>query len=170
MSLRTESAPLPRAGGIDLTREEEEGEMATVRDLLRVKGKETWSTTPDASTYAALQLMADKNVGALLVLESGKLVGIFSERDYARKVVLKGKVSRETPVSEIMTADVQTVSPGHSVEHCMELMTEKRIRHLPVVEQDTLVGVISIGDVVKGIISDQQHHITQLEDYITGRR
>jgi CBS domain-containing protein len=144
--------------------------MATVRDLLRAKGEDVWSTTPDASTYAALQLMAERNVGALLVLDSGKLAGIFSERDYARKVVLKGKVSRETPVKEIMTSEVQTVSPSHSVEHCMELMTEKRIRHLPVLEQDRIVGVISIGDVVKGIISDQQHHITQLEDYITGRR
>ena len=143
--------------------------MATVRDLLKAKGSFMWTTNPEASVYQALELMAEKNVGALLVLESQKLVGIFSERDYARKVVLKGKFSRETKVEEVMTHDLVTVTPDQGVERCMELMTDKRIRHLPVLESGQLIGLISIGDVVKSIISDQKYHINQLEDYITGR-
>jgi CBS domain-containing protein len=144
--------------------------MATVRDLLRVKGQDTWSTTPDTSVYQALELMSEKNIGALMVLDGNRLVGIFSERDYARKVVLKGKFARETPVREVMTNEVITIRPDQSVEQCMEMMTSGRFRHLPVVEESALIGVISIGDVVKSIISDQQYHISQLEDYITGRR
>ena len=145
--------------------------MKTVRDLLRVKGNQTWSIGPDASVYEALTLMAEKDVGALLVLDNaGQLVGILSERDYARKIVLKGKTSRETPVREIMTEKVVWVRPDQTIEECMALMTNKRIRHLPVQEEGRLLGVISIGDVVKDIISEQEFVIEQLENYITGRR
>jgi CBS domain-containing protein len=113
-------------------------------------------------------LMAEQNVGALLVLDGEKIVGVFSERDYARKVILKGKASKETSVDEIMTSEVTTVHPGQSVEECMGLMTDKRIRHLPVLEGEKLAGLISIGDVVKAIISDREFIIKQLESYITG--
>ncbi len=140
--------------------------MGTVRSLLKAKERVTWSTTPDATVYEALQLMAERNVGALPVLDSRKLVGIFSERDYARKVILKGKFSRETLVREVMTEEVITVGPDLSIEECMELMSDRRVRHLPVIEREELIGIISIGDVVKSIISDQKHTITQLEDYI----
>jgi CBS domain-containing protein len=144
--------------------------MKTVRDLLRVKGGATWSIAPAATVYEALALMAEKDVGALLVLEAGNLVGIVSERDYARKVALRGKTSRETPVREIMTARVVWVRPEQTIEECMSLMTNKRIRHLPVLEGERLIGVISIGDVVKAIISEQEFIIAQLENYITGQR
>jgi CBS domain-containing protein len=144
--------------------------MKTVRDLLRVKGGATWSIAPAATVYEALALMAEKDVGALLVLEAGNLVGIVSERDYARKVALRGKTSRETPVREIMTARVVWVRPEQTIEECMALMTNKRIRHLPVLEGERLIGVISIGDVVKAIISEQEFIIAQLENYITGQR
>ncbi len=144
--------------------------MKLVSQLLRAKGHEVWSVTPDTSVFDALELMADKNVGALLVLEADKLTGIFSERDYARKVILKGKASRDTPVKEIMTAEVVYVRPEQSIEECMALMTNKRIRHLPVLEGNQLLGVISIGDVVKTIISEQEFTISQLENYITGGR
>ncbi len=143
--------------------------MANVRDLLKVKGHAFWYTTPSSTVYEALQLMAEKDVGALLVLESGNLVGIFSERDYARRLLLKGKFARETPVSDVMTDNLFTVGPEQSIEDCMALMTAKHIRHLPVLERGQIIGVISIGDVVKSVISDQKHTITQLEDYITGR-
>jgi CBS domain-containing protein len=142
----------------------------TVRQILKNKGSQVWSTEPQVTVYAALQLMAEKDIGALLVLADGKLVGIFSERDYARKVILHGKSSAETRVSEIMTSDVVTVGPDQTIGECMALMTEKRFRHLPVVEGDQVLGVISIGDVVKAIISNQQFVITQLEGYITGKR
>lgn len=144
--------------------------MMTVRQILKNKGSQIWSTQPDATVYAALQLMADKLVGALLVLADGRLVGIFSERDYARKIILHGKSSLQTHVSEIMTSDVVTVTPDHTIAQCMELMTERRFRHLPVIEGDRLVGLISIGDVVKAIISDQEFVIQQLESYISGKR
>ncbi|MCH7618289.1 MAG: CBS domain-containing protein [Candidatus Marinimicrobia bacterium] len=142
--------------------------MKLVSELLRAKEREIWSVSPDSSVLEALNLMADKNVGALLVFEEEKLVGIFSERDYARKVILKGKASKDTTVKEIMSSKVLYVKPEQSVEECMALMTDKRIRHLPVLEEDQVVGVISIGDVVKAIISDQDFMIHQLESYITG--
>ncbi len=144
--------------------------MNNVRQLLQSKGHKVWSATPETSVYDALKLMADKNVGALVVLEGERLAGIFSERDYARKVILKGKNSRELRVSEIMTTDVVSVRPDQTIVDCMELMTDRRIRHLPVLEAGGIVGVISIGDVVKSIISDQKDTINHLEDYITGRR
>jgi len=144
--------------------------MTTVNQLLRSKGSAIWSIGPDATVYEALQLMAEKDVGALLVLDEGALVGILSERDYARKIVLKGKTSRDTLVREIMTERVVCVRADQSVEECMALMTNKRIRHLPVLVDNQLAGVISIGDVVKAIISEQEFIIEQLENYITGTR
>lgn len=142
--------------------------MKLVSELLRAKEREIWSVKPDSSVLEALNLMADKNVGALLVFKEEKLVGIFSERDYARKVILKGKASKDTTVKEIMSSKVLYVKPEQTVEDCMALMTDKRIRHLPVLEEDQVVGVISIGDVVKAIISDKDFMIHQLESYITG--
>jgi CBS domain-containing protein len=142
--------------------------MITVRHLLEKKGYEIWSTSPEASVYDALVLLAEKNIGALLVLQDGELAGIVSERDYARKVILRGKASMETPVREIMTEEVFTVSPQHTAKEAMALMTEKRIRHLPVVEEEQIIGVISIGDLVKSIIANQEYMINQLEQYISG--
>ncbi|MBP1647930.1 MAG: putative signal transduction protein with domain [Bacteroidetes bacterium] len=144
--------------------------MNNVRQLLQTKGKDVWSITPGTSVLDALKLMADKNIGALMVIDGERLAGIFSERDYARKVTLKGKSSRELTVAEIMTTDVISVRPEQTIVDCMELMTEKRIRHLPVIDAGRTVGVISIGDVVKSIISVQKDTITHLEEYITGRR
>jgi CBS domain-containing protein len=142
--------------------------MNTIRQLLDRKGYDVWSTSPETSVYDALLLLAEKNVGALLVLEDGELAGIVSERDYARKVALQGKASMKTPVREIMTAELFTVDPQNTIEEAMALMTEKRIRHLPVVEGAELVGVISIGDLVKSIIANQAFMINQLENYIAG--
>ena len=142
--------------------------MITVRQLLRGKGHDVWHTTPDASVYDALKLMADKEIGALLVLEGEDVVGIISERDYARKVTLKEKSSMDTPVKEIMTSEVISLRPDQTIQECMSLMTDKRIRHLPVLEDERLVGIISIGDVVKAIISQQEFMIEQLERYIEG--
>jgi CBS domain-containing protein len=142
--------------------------MATTAQILKGKGHEIWSVTPATLVYDALRLMAEMNVGALLVLEGDQLKGIFSERDYARKVILKGKSSREIAVKEIMSPEVFTVAPGQSVEECMALMTDKRVRHLPVVEGNRVIGVISIGDVVKAIISEREFTIKQLENYISG--
>jgi CBS domain-containing protein len=142
--------------------------MQTARDLLREKGTQIYSTSPDATVYEALQQMAEKNLGALIVFEGERLVGLISERDYARKVVLKNKFSRETSVEEIMTRDVVTVSPGKNLEECMELITHHRVRHLPVVEDDRVLGIISIGDIVKGIIDHKEFIIEQLEHYIKG--
>ena len=142
--------------------------MKTVGEILRAKGNEVWAVSPRATVYEALELMADKNIGAVLVIDNGMLVGIMSERDYARKVILKGRASRDTYVREIMTERVAYVQPSQTTEECMALMTSKRIRHLPVLEEGRLAGVISIGDVVKAIISDQGFIIEQLEHYISG--
>jgi CBS domain-containing protein len=144
--------------------------MTTVKLYLQRKGSEVWSTHPEATVYEALRLMAEKDIGALLVLESGKVVGMFSERDYARKLILQGKSSKGTLVRDIMTSKVVCVSPQHTIEECMAVMTEKRIRHLPVMEADQVMGMISIGDVVKSIISEQEFVIEQLTNYITGER
>ena len=143
--------------------------MKTVRSLLQAKGDDVWSIGPDASVYEALKLMADKNVGALLVLERGELVGVISERDYARKVVLRGRSSRDTAIRDIMTTQVLAVGPEQSVEECMALMTQQHIRHLPVLAEGRLIGIISIGDVVKSIITEQEFMIQQLTNYIVGR-
>ena len=144
--------------------------MKFVNDLLNKKGRDVWSIAPEATVFDALELMAEKNCGALIVLDESRLAGIFSERDYARKIILEGKASRRTPVREIMTEVVATVKHNDSVERCMEVMTDRRIRHLPVLDDDDeIVGVISIGDVVASIISDQEFMIRQLENYIQGR-
>jgi CBS domain-containing protein len=140
--------------------------MATVQRLLETKGNAVWSVAPDATVFEALKLMAEKNVGALMVLDGDRAAGIISERDYARSIALKDRTSRSTPVSEIMTHTIYSVRPNDSLEACMELMTNKHIRHLPVMEGDRLIGVISIGDVVKQIISEQDFMIKQLESYI----
>ncbi len=142
--------------------------MKTVREVLQEKGDQVWSVIPDTTVYDALQVMADKDIGALLVVVDGDLVGIFSERDYARKVILKGKTSRELAVKEIMSTKVYYILPDNTMDDCMALMTTEHIRHLPVLSEGQVVGVISIGDVVKAIISDQQFMIDQLERYITG--
>ena len=142
--------------------------MKTIRELLQAKGHASWSIGPDATVYEALEVMAEKNVGAVLVMESSRLVGIFSERDYARKVVLHGKASKTTLVREVMTERVMYVGPEQTAEECMALMTDKRVRHLPVMEGGEVIGIISIGDVVKSIISEQEFLIEQLERYITG--
>ena len=143
--------------------------MKTVAQLLRAKPHGILSVAPGTAVFQALQLMAEKNVGALLVLEGDALVGIFSERDYARKVILMGKSSKDIPVREIMSSHVLYVRPQQTIEDCMALMTDKRVRHLPVLEDERVIGVISIGDVVKGIISEQEFMIEQLQNYIAGR-
>lgn len=143
--------------------------MRTVAEILRNKGHSgIFSIAPGQTVLEAITLMAEKGVGALLVVENDRLVGILSERDYARKVVLMERSSYSTEVREIMTANVITVQPGQSNEHCMQLMTDGRLRHLPVLDGEKLVGMISIGDLVKDIISDQQSMIRQLESYIRG--
>jgi len=141
--------------------------MTRVEDLLQAKGHAVWSISPDASVYDAIQMMADRGVGALPVVAADKLAGIVSERDYARKVILQGKSSKDTPVREIMTGTVYTVRPEQNIEQCMILMTDKRVRHLPVLEGDHLAGIVSIGDLVKAVIAEQQIRIEQLESYIT---
>lgn len=142
--------------------------MLTVKQLLESKGSDIWSITPQETAYTALQIMANKDIGALLVVDKGKLVGIFSERDYARKVILKGKSSKETSVAGLMTQKVYYIHPGATMEDCMALMTAKRIRHLPVIENDNLIGIVTLRDVVNQIIADQQITIRELEKYITG--
>ena len=143
--------------------------MQYVHDVLSDKGSEVWTVGPSTTVYEALEVMADKNVGALVVVDDDKLIGIFSERDYARGLALKGKRSRETSVRDTMTDVVVTVSPSHSMKDCMEFMTNERVRHLPVLEDERIIGLVSIGDVVKSIMSYQEHMIQQLEAYITGR-
>jgi CBS domain-containing protein len=140
----------------------------SVSAILAHKGSAVWSIAPNATVFDAIQLMADKNVGALPVLENGKLVGIISERDYTRKVILKGKSSKETPVRDIMTVELVTAHPGDSISECMHVMTEKRVRHLPVMEGVEMLGLVSIGDLVRRIISAQTATIDNLEKYITG--
>jgi CBS domain-containing protein len=141
--------------------------MKRISDLLSDKGRAIWSLSPDATVYDAIEQMALKGVGALLVMEGKRLVGIVSERDYARKVILKGKASRETEVREIMSYPVVTACPEMTVQQTMALMTERRVRHLPVTVEETVVGVISIGDVVRAIIEDHEFSIQQLTSYIT---
>lgn len=143
--------------------------MRTVNHILQWKGTAVWSVSPGTTVYEALSLMAEKNIGALTVLDGATLAGIFSERDYARKVILKGKFSKEIQVREVMTSPVVWVSPSNSIEECMKVMTEKHIRHLPVMSEGKIAGLISIGDVVKEIIADQRSTIDQLSGYITGK-
>lgn len=140
--------------------------MQTVQQLLDEKGHEVWSIPPDALVYDAVAQMAEKEIGALMVIESGRVVGLVSERDYARKVVLKGRFSRETQVRDIMTTRVVYAHLEQSVEECMAILTDQRVRHLPVMEQGRLVGIISIGDLVKAIITEQKFIIDQLVHYI----
>ena len=144
--------------------------MKIIRDLLQEKGFEVHSIPPEATVYEALQMLADKNVGALLVMQDDAVVGIISERDYARKVVLKGKFSKDVPVREIMSSHILRIDPDQDIEACMALMTDKHVRHLPVVENDRVVGIISIGDIVKAIIEHKEETIAQLENYIKGKR
>lgn len=143
--------------------------MTTVRDVLDRKGRQIYSVNPGDSVYRALEIMSDHRIGALMVVDEGKLVGVVSERDYARKIALQGKSSRDTHVADIMTRNVYCIRPGARIEDCMALMTEKSVRHLPVMEEDGLDGVISIGDVVKATITHQEFIIDQLEHFISGR-
>jgi CBS domain-containing protein len=140
--------------------------MRTVRHLLEAKTPEVFAIAPQAPVLDAIRLMAEKRVGALLVMDAGKLAGIVSERDYARKIVLQGRSSKDTSVRDIMTADVVSVSQHDSLDHCMQLVTDRRIRHLPVLDGDSVLGVISIGDLVKAVIEDQQLELEQLQRYI----
>ena len=142
--------------------------MRTVEQLLHVKGSDIWSIAPQETAYRALQIMAEKNVGALLVMEDEKLVGIFSERDYARKVILKDKSSKNTSVSELMTREVVYIDADATLEKSMAVMTARHIRHLPVLQNNRLIGIVTLGDVVRQLISDQQFAIRELEKYITG--
>jgi CBS domain-containing protein len=142
--------------------------MQTVRDILKAKGSEVWSVEPDATVFEALQLMAEKEVGALVVMQGAQIVGLVSERDYARKIILHGRASPTTLVREIMSSPVMYIHLDQAIEECMSLMTEKRTRHLPVIEDGKLVGLISIGDIVKSIIADQQFLIEQLVRYVSG--
>ena len=137
-----------------------------VSQILKTKGNKIWSIASQETAYKALQLMSEKNLGAVLVIDKGEVVGIFTERDYARKVILKGKSSKTTPVSELMTKEVLFVDPGTSVEDCMALMIEKCVRHLPVMENKKLVGLVTVGDVVKQLIVDQKFKIQELERYL----
>ena len=142
--------------------------MHNIDTLLKDKGKDIWSIGPQESAFKALETMAQRNVGALLVIDKGKLVGIFSERDYARKVILKGKSSKDTTVGELMTPDVFYASPENTLQETMALMTAKHIRHMPVLKDGRLIGMVTLGDVVKQIISEQKFTIKELEKYISG--
>ena len=142
--------------------------MKRIQTLLKKKGYDVWSIAPDASVYDAIHLMAEKAVGALLVMDGPKLVGVISERDYARKIILEGRSSENTKISEIMSSEVITTGPDNRIEECMAIMTERRIRHLPVLDGNEVLGVISLGDLVKYIIAEQQFVIEQMERYING--
>ena len=142
--------------------------MQIVSQLLKVKGSEIFSVTPQYSVLHAIEVMATRHVGALLVMNQGSLLGIISERDYARKVILKNRSSHDTPVGDIMTSPAVSVTPEDTVHHCMETMTEGRFRHLPVVKNGRVLGILSIGDLVKAVIQEQSEHIEQLERYIAG--
>jgi CBS domain-containing protein len=144
--------------------------MKTIGDLLKVKGRQVWSIGASASVFEALQLMAEKDIGALAVVEGDRLVGIFSERDYARKIILLGRSSSTTAVSDVMTSRVAVLDPARTIEEAMALMTDKRLRHLPVMVGGELAGMISIGDLVKEIISEREFVIAQLENYIYGQQ
>lgn len=141
----------------------------TVGSVLKRKGDDVWSVPPDQTVYEAIKSMADKGVGALLVISAGKLVGIISERDYARKVILKGRSSKTTLVSDLMTSPVITVAPDLAVDECMGIMTRSRIRHLPIVQNDKILGVVSIGDLVKWLVSEQEETIEHLQNYISAK-
>lgn len=143
--------------------------MKTVAQILKFKGSQVYSVSPDQTVLEALELLVEMNIGGLVVLEGTRLVGIFTERDYARKVVLKGKTSKDTAIREIMTEKVLTVTPSQTVDQCMAIMTGGHFRHLPVVENEHILGVISIGDLVKAVMAEQKHQIEQLENYISGR-
>ena len=142
--------------------------MKTAGDLLNDKGGDVWSIGPDASVYESIEMMAEKGCGALAVVEGPNLVGIVSERDYARKVILKGRQSRETPIRDIMSSKVICCRPERTVDECMAVMTDKRIRHLPIHDGETVVGMLSLGDLVKAVIAEQKFQISQLESYIQG--
>ena len=142
--------------------------QGTIHDILQLKGTTVWTIRPDATVFEAIQLMADKNIGAVLVTDKEKLIGIISERDYTRKVALKGKSSKELKVREILTEKMVHISPQHTIEECLRLMTDRRVRHLPVLDGDKIAGVISIGDLVNWVISAQNTTIRQLETYISG--
>jgi len=142
--------------------------MKLVKHILKLKGSEVWSVDPGSSVYDAVDFMAEKGIGALLVMESSRLIGIISERDYARQIILKGRASESTKVSEIMTTDMVTAGPEQDVGECMVLMTDRRVRHLPILEGTRVIGVISIGDLVNAIIAEQQSTIKDLEKYISG--
>jgi CBS domain-containing protein len=142
--------------------------MKTVRDVLEKKGRQIWSVAPGTTVYETLELMAQREIGAVLVMEGERPVGIFSERDYARQVILKGKASKDTPVRDVMTTRVVYIRPDQTMDDCMALMTDKRIRHLPILLEGRVQGILSIGDVVKEVISEKEFIIAQLENYITG--
>ena len=139
---------------------------STLSEVLDAKGDNVWSVSPQNSAYEALELMAEKDIGALVVIDQGKVVGMFSERDYARKLALKGKLSKETQVAEVMTKPVCYVLPWTSLSECMTLMTNKHVRHLPVIESDKIIGIVTIGDVIKSIISEQESVIQELKSYV----
>ena len=142
--------------------------MGKVRNILQTKGNAVYSVDPDMMVYRAIELMCEKNIGGLLIVENGKLVGIFTERDYARKLILKGKSSKDTPIKDLMTSNLVTVSPDTYIDDCMRVMTGRKIRHLPVLDNGNLVGLISIGDVVHYVIEEQKSIIEHLEHYVTG--
>ena len=141
--------------------------MTTVNQVLDTKGREVWSVSPDGSVFDAIKMMADKNIGSVMVVENDQPVGIFTERDYARNVILKGKTSPTTPVRDIMVTQLMFAKPDETIEQCMEQMSNKRVRHLPVLDQGRLAGIVSIGDLVKAVIADQKFTIEQLKHYVS---